>query len=48
MYDGFLFFGTLQALDEFDAAHCQELLDHGIGSEYNLSLLHLHSCPAVG
>jgi hypothetical protein len=35
-------------LDELDVPHCQELLDHRIGSEHNLSLLYLHRCPAVG
>ena len=37
-----------ELLDELDVAHRQKLLDHRIGSEHNLSLLHLHRCPAVG
>lgn len=39
---------AFELLDELDVAHCQELLDHCVGSEHNLSLLHLHRCPAVG
>ena len=54
MYDGLWttwvpFFCTLRVamLDELDGTHFQELLDHRIGSEHNLSLLHLHRCPAM-
>jgi hypothetical protein len=35
-------------LDKLDVAHFQELLDYRVGSEHDLSLLHLHRCPAVG
>ncbi len=49
LYDGLsseVFFWCVW-LDELDIAHCQELLDHCIWSEYDLSFLHLHCCPAV-
>ena len=38
---------THRGSDKFYIAHRKELLDHGVRREHNLSLLHLHSCPAM-